>query len=81
MYGIKPGTSRTGHEKDTCTACAGTMILEFAALSRLTGDPIYEVCKREVLVMIYIRNITYLIDDYRYNDMMFFLNTITDNNM
>lgn len=26
----------------TCTACAGTMILEFAALSRLTGNPIYE---------------------------------------
>lgn len=25
------------NQKDTCTACAGTMILEFAALSRLTG--------------------------------------------
>ena len=24
--------------RDTCTACAGTMVLEFAALSRLTGD-------------------------------------------
>ena len=29
--------------RDTCTACAGTMILEFAALSRLTGDPVFEV--------------------------------------
>lgn len=29
--------------KDTCTACAGTMILEFAALSRLTGDHVFEV--------------------------------------
>lgn len=28
--------------KDTCTACAGTMVLEFAALSRLTGDTIFE---------------------------------------
>ncbi|XP_045195747.2 ER degradation-enhancing alpha-mannosidase-like protein 3 [Mercenaria mercenaria] len=28
--------------RDTCTACAGTMILEFAALSRLTGDPVFE---------------------------------------
>ncbi|OWF50523.1 ER degradation-enhancing alpha-mannosidase-like protein 3 [Mizuhopecten yessoensis] len=28
--------------KDTCTACAGTMVLEFAALSRLTGEPIFE---------------------------------------
>lgn len=27
---------------DTCTACGGTMILEWAALSRLTGNPIYE---------------------------------------
>ncbi|CAH8528221.1 unnamed protein product [Heterobilharzia americana] len=30
------------HEEHTCTACAGTMILEFAALSRLTGNPIFE---------------------------------------
>lgn len=29
-------------QKDTCTACGGTMILEMAALSRLTGNPIYE---------------------------------------
>lgn len=29
-------------ETDTCTACAGTMILEFATLSRLTGNSIYE---------------------------------------
>ncbi|XP_067941265.1 ER degradation-enhancing alpha-mannosidase-like protein 3 isoform X2 [Watersipora subatra] len=28
--------------KDTCTACAGTMVLEFAALSRLTGDTRFE---------------------------------------
>ena len=41
-YGVKHGLSRTGSEKDTCTSCAGTMILEFSALSRLTGDTIYE---------------------------------------
>ncbi|XP_013410302.1 ER degradation-enhancing alpha-mannosidase-like protein 3 [Lingula anatina] len=41
-YGLCKVNSRTGVEKDTCTACAGTMILEFAALSRLTGDPIFE---------------------------------------
>ncbi|BHF57825.1 ER degradation-enhancing alpha-mannosidase-like protein 3 [Sparganum proliferum] len=35
------GTQRR-QETDTCTACAGTMILEFATLSRLTGNPIYE---------------------------------------
>ncbi|XP_070163972.1 ER degradation-enhancing alpha-mannosidase-like protein 3 isoform X2 [Polyergus mexicanus] len=28
--------------KETCTACAGSMILEMAALSRLTGEPIFE---------------------------------------
>lgn len=29
--------------RETCTACAGSMILEMAALSRLTGDSIFEV--------------------------------------
>ena len=28
--------------KETCTACAGSLILEFAALSRLSGDSIFE---------------------------------------
>ena len=28
--------------QQTCTACAGSMILEFAALSRLTGEEVYE---------------------------------------
>ena len=41
-YGIHNEKSRVGHETDTCTACAGTMIMEFAALSRLTGKGIYE---------------------------------------
>jgi len=27
---------------ETCTSCAGTMILEMAALSRLTGEPVFE---------------------------------------
>uniref|UniRef100_A0A8R1HSJ9 alpha-1,2-Mannosidase n=1 Tax=Caenorhabditis japonica TaxID=281687 RepID=A0A8R1HSJ9_CAEJA len=36
-------------QKDTCTACGGTMILEFAALTRLTGDPIYEVKARKAM--------------------------------
>ena len=30
-------------DKTTCTACAGTLLLEFAALSRLTGNPEFEV--------------------------------------
>ncbi|KAK7576581.1 hypothetical protein V9T40_012867 [Parthenolecanium corni] len=38
--GIKPNFPEL--TRDTCTACAGTMILEMAALSRLTGEPIFE---------------------------------------
>ncbi|KAK3739588.1 hypothetical protein QZH41_011211 [Actinostola sp. cb2023] len=41
-YGIHHPDSGTGSEVDTCTACAGTMIMEFGALSRLTGDPVFE---------------------------------------
>lgn len=29
--------------RETCTACAGSMILEMAALSRLTGESVFEV--------------------------------------
>ncbi|VDN17757.1 unnamed protein product [Gongylonema pulchrum] len=36
-------------QRDTCTACGGTMILEFAALSRLTGNPIYEEKARKAM--------------------------------
>ncbi|KAM7540265.1 hypothetical protein Aperf_G00000021965 [Anoplocephala perfoliata] len=33
----------------TCTACAGTLILEFAALSRFSGDPTYETLAANAL--------------------------------
>lgn len=36
-----PTPSKGGWDT-TCTACAGTLLLEFAALSRLTGNPVYE---------------------------------------
>ncbi|XP_018324455.1 ER degradation-enhancing alpha-mannosidase-like protein 3 isoform X2 [Agrilus planipennis] len=39
-YGIK--NDRVESLRETCTACAGSMILEMAALSRLTGEPIFE---------------------------------------
>ncbi|XP_064845776.1 ER degradation-enhancing alpha-mannosidase-like protein 3 isoform X1 [Oncorhynchus masou masou] len=48
-YGLRSPESRTGTETDTCTACAGTIILEFAALSRFTGDPVFEVHARRAL--------------------------------
>lgn len=35
--------------KETCTACAGSLILEFATLSRLTGDDIFERKARKAL--------------------------------
>uniref|UniRef100_A0A8C5CM66 alpha-1,2-Mannosidase n=1 Tax=Gadus morhua TaxID=8049 RepID=A0A8C5CM66_GADMO len=48
-HGVGGPESRTGTETDTCTACAGTIILEFAALSRFTGDPVFEVHARRAL--------------------------------
>ncbi|XP_044732219.1 ER degradation-enhancing alpha-mannosidase-like protein 3 [Chrysoperla carnea] len=39
-HGLK--MNRLVSHRETCTACAGTMILEMAALSRLTGEPIFE---------------------------------------
>ena len=48
-YGVNTPKARVGHETDTCTACAGTMIMEFGALSRLTGNPIYEVTVKTCL--------------------------------
>lgn len=35
--------------RETCSACAGTMILEFGALSRLTANPSYEVAARKAM--------------------------------
>ncbi|CDQ80528.1 unnamed protein product [Oncorhynchus mykiss] len=48
-YGVLNPMSRTGTESDTCTACAGTMILEFAALSRLSGEAVFEENARKAL--------------------------------
>ncbi|KAF7696767.1 hypothetical protein HF521_005185 [Silurus meridionalis] len=48
-YGVLNPLSRTGTETDTCTACAGTMILEFAALSRLSGEYVFEEHARKAL--------------------------------
>ena len=40
-------------DKTTCTACAGTNLLEFAALSRLTGNSVYEVRARRAMEAIW----------------------------
>ena len=39
---LKTGMKWLDTQQLTCTACAGSMILEFAALSRLSGEKIYE---------------------------------------
>lgn len=39
---LKHGLSQT-ENVETCTAGAGSLLLEFATLSRLTSDPIFEV--------------------------------------
>lgn len=39
-YGLN--TSKLESSRETCTACAGTMILEMAALSRLSGETVFE---------------------------------------
>ncbi|XP_063393552.1 ER degradation-enhancing alpha-mannosidase-like protein 3 [Cydia fagiglandana] len=39
---LRHGVRYLQESRETCTACAGTMILEMAALSRLTGRPVYE---------------------------------------
>uniref|UniRef100_A0A1I8B8U9 alpha-1,2-Mannosidase n=1 Tax=Meloidogyne hapla TaxID=6305 RepID=A0A1I8B8U9_MELHA len=44
--GLLPSLKR---QHDTCTACGGTMILEWAALSRLSGRPIYEEKARKAM--------------------------------
>ena len=38
---------------DTCTAGAGTLLLEFAVLSRLTGNPIYEKAAKKALLKLW----------------------------
>ncbi|XP_034565877.1 ER degradation-enhancing alpha-mannosidase-like protein 3 isoform X2 [Notolabrus celidotus] len=54
-YGVLNPLSRTGTESDTCTACAGTMILEFAALSRLSGETVFEEHARKALDVLWDR--------------------------
>ncbi|XP_021917509.1 ER degradation-enhancing alpha-mannosidase-like protein 3 isoform X2 [Zootermopsis nevadensis] len=39
-FGLK--SPKLESSRETCTACAGTMILEMAALSRLTGESVFE---------------------------------------
>uniref|UniRef100_A0A061R9P2 alpha-1,2-Mannosidase n=2 Tax=Tetraselmis sp. GSL018 TaxID=582737 RepID=A0A061R9P2_9CHLO len=42
-----------GDTRITCTACAGTLLLEFGLLSRLSGDPKYEEHARNATLTLY----------------------------
>lgn len=48
LYG-QPST----YYKDTCTAGAGTMLLEFGILSRLLGDPVFENLARKAVAALW----------------------------
>uniref|UniRef100_A0A915JP65 alpha-1,2-Mannosidase n=1 Tax=Romanomermis culicivorax TaxID=13658 RepID=A0A915JP65_ROMCU len=48
-YGLDGPAYFLRSQQDTCTACAGTMILEFATLSRLTGESIYEAKAKKAM--------------------------------
>lgn len=48
MYGVPYGETSV-----TCTAGIGTFIVEFGALSRLTGDPVYEEVALNALYALY----------------------------
>lgn len=42
-----------GDTRITCTACAGTMLLEFGVLSRLTDNPVYEKKAKDAVIYLY----------------------------
>lgn len=48
-YGVHHPKAGIKHDGTTCTACAGTFLLEFAALSRLMGDSVYETKARTAM--------------------------------
>lgn len=48
LQGVLPEETRV-----TCTACAGTLLLEFGALSRLTGNPVYEARARHAMLRVF----------------------------
>nr|XP_026695542.1 ER degradation-enhancing alpha-mannosidase-like protein 3 isoform X3 [Ciona intestinalis] len=52
---LSTGSVRRLKDRDTCTACAGTTILEMSALSRFTGDPVYEDRAREAMDYLWSR--------------------------
>ena len=48
VQGVLPKETRF-----TCTACAGTLLLEFGTLSRLTRNPVYEHKARQAVMHVF----------------------------
>lgn len=48
LYGVP-----TGETTVTCTAGVGTFLIEFGALSKLTGDPIFEKVAMRAMKSLY----------------------------
>lgn len=48
VQGVLPKETRF-----TCTACAGTMLLEFGTLSRLTGNQVYEQKAKQAMELVF----------------------------
>lgn len=45
----------SGETRDTCAAAAGTFLVEFGVLSRLTGDPSFESAARRAVEVLWER--------------------------
>ncbi|KWU45242.1 hypothetical protein RHOSPDRAFT_28872 [Rhodotorula sp. JG-1b] len=53
--GLRGGKSGKGESAETCSAGAGSLLLEFITLSRLTGDPTFETLARRAFFAIWNR--------------------------
>lgn len=66
VQGVLPKDTRF-----TCTACAGTLLLEFGTLSKLTGNPIYEQKARHAVKQVFGESLSSLAWlTYEYTDSM-----------
>ena len=52
-YGVTKELQLSDKDRFTCTACAGTLLLEFAVLSRLTGETVFEEKASKALDLIW----------------------------
>lgn len=52
---LRHGSARYILRNDTCVAGAGTLLLEFGVLSRLTGDPTFEAVAHRAALAIWDR--------------------------